>query len=154
MLKHLKSVFFYRNTEKNGIASDVQKGDISPKREEDCETLEKPLDASELNYDEEEEDLQSSDPQIYEPVIEITAARKRPRSELSESDMLRNMLKRQRDVPEEEDEDKMFLLSLLSSFKKMDEDVKLATRIEVLQVVKRNLHAVYFPGAPGSTPRI
>lgn len=103
--------------------------------------------------DVEEEDLQSSDQPIYEPLVEITAAKqgqKRPRTDLQEqTEMLRNLLKRQNEQPEEVDEDKMFLLSLLSSFKKMDEDVKLATRIEILQIVKRNLQAVYFPTTNG-----
>lgn len=118
-------------------------------------TLDEHDDNHESLYDDDnDDDLQPSDPQIYEPVIEITSARKRPKKDTSliESEILRSLLKRHREPPEEDDEDKMFLLSLLPSFKKMDEDVKFATRIEILQVVRRNLQTNYFPAASASTP--
>lgn len=135
----------------------------------DRETPEKIEDDRDVVFDDEQDEeaamgaaLGVGDPQIYEPVIEITSTgRKRPRippplapppSQLSaeHAEVVRALLRRHRD--DEDDDDKMFLLSLLPSFKKMDEDVKFASRIEILQVVRRNLQQNnYFPAAAAAT---
>lgn len=89
----------------------------------------------ECNYEEDNTfDMIPYDAQLT-TVLNKTPTRKRQRTESYDMSLLEILANLEQGTkPQETDEDKMFLLSLLPSFKKMNEDIKLATKIEVLQV--------------------
>lgn len=90
----------------------------------------------ESNFEEDNTfDLQSFDLQLSEAMNAKTPPRKRLRKDAYDTSLVEILANLEQSKMQENDDDKMFLLSLLSSIKKMSEDLKLATKIEILQVI-------------------